>query len=327
MAKHKKKIVKRHITLHKKINAFLHRYESGLHLLLIPLILLVISGILLLIVSDVKSKAQRQRIAQQSIEIKPLPYLFFTKPITPILTAEAAVIIDRDAKTVLYEKNSHLRFSMASTTKITTALVALDHFQPDDILITKRSHVEGVSVGIEIGDKLYFRDALYAMLLPSGNDIAMLIADNYPGGERAFVRAMNEKVKKLHLLNTHFADASGLDDDGNYTTASELAQLSAYATKNKTLAEVVATKSKIISTVDGSKIFSLTNLNRLLGYEGVIGLKTGHTEGAGDVLITSVVSGGHTFITVVMRSQDRFFDTEILLSYLTSGVASFVPKL
>ncbi|MBI5045096.1 MAG: D-alanyl-D-alanine carboxypeptidase [Candidatus Levybacteria bacterium] len=321
----KKKIIKKK-SPRKKLSLYIHKYEKGLHLLLSPLILLVLVCILHFIVLNIKSQAVRQQVARDSVRLEPLPYLFFAKPISPILTAEAAIIIDRDAKTVLYEKNSHLRFSMASTTKIVTALVALDHFKPHDVLIAKRSRVEGVNVGVEIGDTLYFRDALYAMLLPSGNDIAMMIADNYPGGQKVFVEKMNKKMKELHLLNTHFADPAGLDDDGNYTTALELAQLAAHASKNVTVAEIVATKTKIISTADGSKIFSLTNLNKLLGYEGVVGLKTGHTEGAGDVLLTSVVSNGHTFIVVVMRSQDRFFDTEILLSYITSGIASFKPK-
>jgi D-alanyl-D-alanine carboxypeptidase len=216
---------------------------------------------------------------------------------------------------------------MASTTKVMTALVALDYYKPTDILTTLTSHVEGVNVGVEVGDRLYFKDALYAMLLPSGNDIALMMAQNYPGGEDAFVAAMNKKAHDLHLTNTHYADPAGLDDDGNYTTASELAQLAAYASENPTLADVTATKSKIIQTVDGTKVFTLTNLNQLLGQYGVIGMKTGHTEGAGDVLITSAIDNGHNYIIVVMRSQDRFADTKMLLSSLTTDVTSFSPRI
>lgn len=300
--------------------------ERDLGLLLIPVILFVVLQILSIYLKTINAKTSAITLASQSFGSPVTDYAFFNRPIAPPITAEAAIIIDRDSKTVLFEKNAHLRFSMASTTKVMTALVALDHFKPDDILTTVTSHVEGVNVGVEIGDRLYFKDALYAMLLPSGNDIAYLIAQNYPGGEDAFILAMNKKAASLHFKNTHYADPAGLNDDGNYTTASELAQLAAVASENPTLADVTATKSKIIQTVDGTKVFTLTNLNQLLGQYGVIGMKTGHTEGAGDVLITSAIDSGHTYIIVVMRSQNRFTDTEMLLSSLISGVTTFSPR-
>ncbi len=300
--------------------------ERDLSLLLIPVILFVVLQILSIYLKTINTKTSAIALASQSFGSPVTDYTFFNRPITPPITAEAAIIIDRDSKTVLFEKNAHLRFSMASTTKIMTALVALDHFKPDDILTTVTSHVEGVNVGVEIGDRLYFKDALFAMLLPSGNDIAYLIAQNYPGGEDAFIQAMNKKAKSLHFKNTHYADPAGLNDDGNYTTASELAQLAAVASENPTLADVTATKSKIIQTVDGTRVFTLTNLNQLLGQYGVIGMKTGHTEGAGDVLITSAIDSGHTYIIVVMRSQNRFADTEMLLSSLISSVTTFSPR-
>ncbi|CAN5191139.1 hypothetical protein BH09PAT1_BH09PAT1_7600 [soil metagenome] len=305
----------------------LKRHESDFRLFLIPLILLVVFGILSVLLNGLEEKTDTIKIANDSSSVPITEYTFFNHPLLPPISAQAATIIDRDAKTVLFEKNAHLRFSMASTTKIMTALVAMDQYRPNDVLTAVTSHVEGVNVGVEVGDRLYFKDALYAMLLPSGNDIALMIAQNYPGGEDAFINAMNQKAKSLHLSNTHYADPAGLDDDGNYTTASELAQLAAVVSENSTLADVTATKSKIITTVDGTKIFSLENLNKLLGMYGVTGMKTGHTEGAGDVLITSVVNGGHTYIIVVMKSDDRFADTEVLLSSLISGVSSFSPRI
>jgi len=323
MAGKKKKISKEKKS---SFSSFLKKHERDLGLLMIPVILLVVLQILSVYLQTINSKTSAITLSSQSSGIPVAAYTFFSHPITPPITAEAAMIMDRDSKTILYQKNAHLRFSMASTAKIMTGLVALDHFKPDDILTTFKSRVEGVNVGIEIGDRLYFKDALYAMLLPSGNDIAYLIAQNFPGGEDAFVRAMNEKAESLHLKNTHYIDPAGLNDDGNYTTASELSQLAAYASRNQTLADITATKSKIIQTVDGTKIFTLTNLNQLLGQYGVIGMKTGHTEGAGDVLITSAVASGHTYIIVVMRSQNRFSDTEMLLSSLLSGVNYFSPR-
>lgn len=327
MAVKKKKSLQAKQPAHFKKTLKITRYESDIRLLLIPVILVVIFEIVSLMLNYINKLTDTVKITSQSIDSPVTDYTFLNRQIEPPISAQAATIIDRDSKTVLYEKNAHLRFSMASTTKLMTALVGLDHYRPNDTLTAVTSHVEGVNVGVEIGDRLYFKDTLFAMLLPSGNDIAFMIAQNYPGGEDAFVTAMNEKAKNLHLSNTHYADPAGLNDDGNYTTANELAQLAAVVSQNSLLADVTATKSKIIATTDGTKVFNLENLNRLLGLYGVTGMKTGHTEGAGDVLITSVINGGHTYIVVVMKSEDRFTDTEVLLSSLMSGVTSFSPRV
>ena len=328
MAKKKTiKKIKKKATIYKQSQSFLKKHEADLRLLLVPVILFIILQIITIFVRSVEQQKGRIVIATQSALVPVASYTFFTRRITPPITAEAALILDRDSKNVLYEKNADVRFSMASTTKVMTALVALDYFKPDDILTAFTSNVQGVNAGVEVGDRLYFKDALYAMLLPSGNDIALMIAQNYPGGFEAFIKKMNQKAKALHLTNTHFADPAGLNDDGNYTTARELTQLASEASSNKFLADVVATRSKVISTMDGTKTLVLTNLNELLGQHGVTGFKTGHTEGAGDVLVTSAVMHGHTYILVVMRSQNRFSDTQILLASLTTDVTTFIPKL
>lgn len=326
-AARKKSRLKKKQTIFSKNRLLFHRYESDLRLFLIPLILVVIFSILSQLVSVYSAKAENVRVAQENASFPMTDYTFFSQTIVPPISAEAAIIMDKDSKVVLYSKNPTVRFSMASTTKVMTALVSLDYYKPDDILTAKRGPVEGVNAGLLPGDKIYFKDALYAMLLPSGNDVAYLFADNYPGGVDAFVQKMNEKAQALQLVNTHYVDPAGLNDDGNYTIVTELAQLAAFAAQNPTFAKVVDTKYKTVSTVGKTKTLTLTNLNRLLGYDGVIGMKTGHTEGAGDVLITEVVSQGHTYIIVVMRSQDRFADTQILLSYLTQGINIFTPRI
>lgn len=302
------------------------KHESDFHLLIIPIILLVIFLIISVVVTVVQKNVEASRVATENYALPVTSYPFLTTPITQPITAEAVVIIDRDSKTVLFQKNSQVRFSMASTTKLMTALVAAEYFKPDDILTAHTSHVEGVNVGVEVGDTLYFKDALFALLLPSGNDIALMMAQNYPGGEEMFVRRMNQKAKDLHLVNTHFEDPAGLNDDGNYTTVGELAELAIYFSHSPQVSVVTATKSTIISTVDGNKTFALNNLNRLLGFYGVTGIKTGHTEGAGDVLVTSTTLNGYNYIIIVMRSQDRFFDTEVLLASLLNGVGIFTPR-
>ena len=165
------------------------------------------------------------------------------------------------------------------------------------------------------------------MLLPSSNHAANIIAHNYPGGYNTFIAKMNEKAKELSLINTHYVDPAGLNDQGNYTTAKDLAMLSSYVSKNKELASIAATKYRTISNVSKTSMYRLSNLNILLGQNGVVGLKTGYTEGAGGVLTTIVNAHGRTFIVVVMRSQDRFADTQMLLSYLGADVQLFTPQV
>jgi serine-type D-Ala-D-Ala carboxypeptidase (penicillin-binding protein 5/6) len=215
---------------------------------------------------------------------------------------------------------------MASTTKIMTALVALNYYKPEDILTIKTAYVPGSGLNFTPGEQFHFMDLMYAMLLPSANDAAQAIADNYPGGVGSFVKQMNEKAQNLHLINTHYADPIGLNDDGDYSTVIDMARLASYAIANPTFVDVTSTKYKIISTSNFSRQYPLTNLNKLLGIDVVTGIKTGTTEGAGEVLVTSVVKNGHEYIIVVMDSNDRFADTSLLLNFIDSNVKYVVPQ-
>lgn len=238
----------------------------------------------------------------------------------PNISALAAVVLDDDSKTLLFSKNANLLFSMASTTKIMTALVAINHYKMGDVLTIHSDNIEGVKVGFKRGQKVKFEDLLYAMLLPSANDAAQAIADNYPGGETEFVTQMNRYAESLHLYNSHFADPIGLLDDRDYTTPLDLARLTSAALKNKIFSQIVATKHKVITDVDGKASFSILNLNRLLGISGVNGVKTGYTDGAGQVLVASKEEQGRTVISVVMASSDRFLDTQKLLNLISDNI-------
>ncbi|HET9947191.1 MAG TPA: D-alanyl-D-alanine carboxypeptidase family protein, partial [Patescibacteria group bacterium] len=241
----------------------------------------------------------------------------------PILSAQTAFVMDANSRVVLYSKNENLRFSPASTTKIVTALTALDYFKLNDVLVAKNPAVEPVVLGLYKGEKMTFENLLYAMFLPSANDAALTISQNYPGGEKAFVAKMNDKIKSLHLVNTHFSDPIGLNDDGDYTTAKELALIASFAIDHPEIARIVHTKYYTVTSVNGDR-YPVENLNKLLGQYGVTGLKTGYTEEAGQVLVTSSEMQGHTFITVVMNSEDRFADTEKLLQLIQNNV-SYLP--
>lgn len=242
----------------------------------------------------------------------------------PNISAKGAIILDSDSQVVLYEKNPSLRFSPASTTKIMTALTALDYFKLSDILTVKKEATEGSVLGLKEGQKLTFENLLYGLLLPSANDTAFVIAQNYQGREKGFVKKMNENAKKFNLFNTHFEDPAGLLDDRDFTTALDLARLASLALKNETFTKIVATKQKTITDIDGSYKDTVENLNKLLGIDGVSGIKTGYTEGAGEVLVTAKEEKGKTLIIVVMGSEDRFLDTQKLINLL-SGNITYLP--
>ena len=303
------------------------KHDSDFQLILFPLILLII-----LLTLDVVNKQMSATVAQEQMTASDIntplhPYPIIQQAEAPVITAKAAIIVDSDSQVIVYAKNQDLRFSMASTTKIMTALTSLDHYSQDSILTVKRPHVDGSGLGLAMGEQFHYSDLLYAMMLPSANDAAQTIADNYPGGANAFIAKMNEKAQSLHLSNTHFSDAMGLDDDGDYTTVVDMSRLASRAIQNPIFAQVVDTKYKTISDISGTMHYPLTNLNELLGTNGVTGIKTGTTEGAGEVLVTSTVKDGHTYIVVVMYSTNRFADTSVLLNYIQNNVTHVVPSI
>lgn len=301
------------------------KYERDLQLILIPFILLLILGILTVINKNISESIEKDAMISSNLLTEMQPYPFVKNVTMPELSAKAAIILDIDSKVIIFSKNPNIRFSMASTTKIMTAIIGLEYYKDNSILTVKKGHVEGAGLGLQAGDRFYFEDLLYAMLLPSANDAAQTIADNYPGGEEAFVKKMNEKADKLSLLNTHYADPTGLDDDGDYTTVVDLAHLASYAITNKKFAKVTSTREYYITNIFHTRQYPLYNLNRLLGYNGVTGIKTGTTEGAGEVLVTSTRQNGHIYIIVVMHSTDRFADTQTLLDIVSDDIHYVLP--
>lgn len=285
------------------------------------LVLILILIILFGLNYKISSSLQAPKVLGESIQITS-EYPILETSIIPQISAEGVVVMDADSKVVLYEKNPNLRFSSASTTKIMTAITALNYFKPDDILTVKNTTNEGVVLGLKEGQKITFDNLLYALLLPSANDMAFTIAQNYDS-QGGFIRKMNQNAAKFNLYNTHYQDPAGLEDDGDYTTPLDLARLASIAITNEKFAKIVSTKEKTIVDLEGNS-YSLKNLNKLLGVDGVDGIKTGFTQGAGQVLVTSKKEGTHTIIIVVMGSADRFFDTEKLLSVI-SGNVTYLP--
>ena len=308
-----------------KINKFLGRHTQ---LIIFFLVLVVLIEVLLIVIQfdqGLEKEISDSSLVQAAYNEKPGDYPVLLQNYEPYVSAQSAVILDNGSKKILFAKNQDLRFSMASTVKIMSALTALEQFAYNDILTVKRDFNEGSLLGFEVGEQIYFDDLLYGLLLPSGNDAAYVLADNYPGGVEAFVKRMNEKAKEYNLNDTHFYDPAGLNDDQNYTTVVDLARISSAALENPTLARVVSTQRKVFTDVSGQRMYDVYNLNKLLGTQGVIGLKTGTTQGAGEVLTTAVRTGDKEYIIVVMKSEDRFTDTQSLLNLIYDNVKYLTP--
>ncbi len=235
----------------------------------------------------------------------------------PILSGQGVVAVDPDSGVVLYEKDASRQLFPASTTKILTALVSLEYYKLDQVLTVEDISVEGQKMGLGVGEQITFDNLLNALLIYSANDAAVALADNYPGGRDSFVNAMNNKARELHLDHSHFANPAGLDDSTQLTTASDMVRLAQVAMKNPYFAKIVGTKRKVVTNVDGRKIYDLTNLNQLLGkIDGVMGVKTGWTQEARENLVTYVNRKDHKVFIAILGSQDRFGETIELVDWI-----------
>ena len=235
------------------------------------------------------------------------------------LNARSCIVLDRTSKKVLFGKNEYNKVKMASTTKIMTATIILENCDlSETVTISKKAAGTGGSrLGLKTGDKITIRDLLYGLLLVSGNDAAVSLAETCSGSVAEFASLMNEKAKELRLNNTHFETPHGLDSDNHYTTAYELAILADYVLNNSTFLNIVGTKHYTI-TINGYPK-NLTNTNELLGsLSGVYGIKTGFTNGANRCLVTACKRGDMDIICVVLGCDTKNYrssDSTKLINY------------
>jgi D-alanyl-D-alanine carboxypeptidase len=235
----------------------------------------------------------------------------------PLVSAQAAVAIDLVSRATLYEKNSREKFLPASTTKIITALTAMDYYPQDLVLEVGRLNVEGQKMGLIAGEKIRVLDLLYGLLIFSANDAAEVLAANFPGGRDLFITAMNLKAEEYGLKDSFFTNPSGLDGNSQVTTALDLVKISEGAMKNPTFAKIVGTRELTVSSIDGLISHKLANINRLVGeVDGVLGVKTGWTEEARENLVTYLERDGKKIMIVVLGSQDRFGETKELIDWI-----------
>lgn len=242
----------------------------------------------------------------------------------PILSSKAAVVYDRTTGQMIWGKNENEKRAMASTTKIMTAMIVLEKANLKDVVtVSKKAANTGGSVlHINTGDKISVNDLLYGLLLRSGNDTAVALAEHVGGSVEGFATLMNQKAKELGLTSTHFVTPHGLDSDEHYTTALELAKLTDYALNNEKFAQIVNTK-KITISVNGSPR-TIINTNELLGVlQGVNGVKTGFTGNAGRCLVTSCTRNGNQIITVVLGADTKKQRTEDSIKLIEYAFANY----
>ncbi len=237
----------------------------------------------------------------------------------PKINSRYAVVIDKNNKTVIYGKNENTKTKMASTTKIMTCLVVLENANLRDVVETsaKAAGTGGSKLKFKKGDKISVNDLLYGLMLRSGNDAAVALAEHVGGSIEDFATLMNKKAVELGLKNTHFETPHGLDSDNHYTTPYELALLTTYALENNIFKTIVGTKSCSIN-INGIPR-TIFNTNELLGnLNGVYGVKTGFTNGAGRCLVTAIKRENLDAICVVLGAdtkKDRTADSVKLIEY------------
>jgi D-alanyl-D-alanine carboxypeptidase (penicillin-binding protein 5/6) len=235
----------------------------------------------------------------------------------PVVSAQGAFVVDLDSGVSLFEKDPDKKLFPASTTKIITALVAMDYFPRDYVVTINNIKIDGQKMGLTKGEELKISDLLYGLLVYSANDAAETIAQNFPGGREMFVTAMNIKAKQLFLNNSHFTNPSGLDENGHFSTARDLARVAEVAMKDPEFAQIVGTKETIVKSIDGKIKHKLVNINELLGnVQGVLGVKTGWTENARENLVTYIERDNHKIMISVLGSQDRFGETKEIINWI-----------
>lgn len=267
------------------------------------------------------------------ISLFPLNCIAVTQTEPLSVSAKSAILIDIDEKRILYQKNAKERMAMASTTKIVTALVACELLRCDEVVCIPREAVgiEGSSVYLQEGELLSVEALLYALLLESANDAAVALAICASGSIEAFASKCNEKAYTLGLRDTNFTNPHGLYDKAHYTTAYDLAILTAYALKNPTIAKICASKRAEIpygvtkESPAGEGFRYLKNHNKMLSsYDGAIGVKTGFTKKSGRCLVSAAERNGLTLIAVTLNAPDDWCDHTAMLDF---GFENFEKRI
>ena len=234
----------------------------------------------------------------------------------PVISAKSALLMEASTGKVLYEKNARQKLPMASTTKVMTALLAIEMGNLDEMVTTDAAAygVEGSSIYLQLEETISLRDLLYGLMLSSGNDAAVAIAIHIGHGVEQFASMMNARARQIGATDTNFVTPNGLPDDNHYTTAYDLALIASEAMQNETFREIVSTQ--YYRTESGAVARTFKNKNKILwNYAGGNGVKTGYTKAAGRCLVFSAEREGMQLVGVVLNCPNMFEDAEALLNF------------
>lgn len=254
------------------------------------------------------------------------------KPENLKLNSLSALLMDGDNNRVLYELNGYKEMPMASTTKIMTCIIALEQGNLNDIISVSSyaASMPDVQLNIRKGEEYYLKDLLYSLMLESHNDVAVAIAEHIGGSVEGFATLMNDKARELGCNNTNFITPNGLDAEGHYTSARDLAVISSYAINNKDFIDITNTSSYQFKEVNNARSFTVTNKNKFLYMmDGAIGIKTGFTGKAGYCFVGAIKRPDRTLISVVLgcgwppSKNLKWTDTKRLMTY---GIENYIRK-
>jgi D-alanyl-D-alanine carboxypeptidase (penicillin-binding protein 5/6) len=263
----------------------------------------------------------------------PLPTLAYPIPAMkigvkdPKVSAQGIYIVERKTFTPVFVKNPDTQYYPASTTKMVTALTTIDLMKAQDVIKVDVATAEGQIMDLVPGEKMSVENLLYGMLVHSANDAAYAIA-NYRNDYAGFIDHMNIIAKRIGMKNSSFRNPAGLDEDGQLTTPHDLALAARTLLDNPVLRKMVSVREITVMDEDYRITHVLNNVNELLGMiEGLGGIKTGYTEAAGQNLVSYFKTPytGHEYIIVVMKSEDRFADTQTLTEWLTYNIEYLEP--
>jgi D-alanyl-D-alanine carboxypeptidase len=262
----------------------------------------------------VHAASHRNRIRQPALTAAGSTLHFAAPPVQ----ARAAYLVDMDSGRTLYARNADARLAMASTTKITTAILAIQHGHLHDLVrVSRRAATVGESTMVlRTGERLSVHDLLYGLMLNSANDASIALAEHVSGSVESFVVRMNGLARRLHMLNTHYVTPHGLDAPGHYSSARDLATIARYAMRNRLFRQIVSTGSYHIPATPHNREHWLANINYpLFWYPGVDGVKPGDTDNAGLCQVISATRDGHHLMAVLMNTPTLVRDVRTLLDY------------
>lgn len=267
--------------------------------------------------ADISPEYQHQ---VYQVPTNPIP-TFVGSQEKPAISARSVLVIDIPSASILYQTNSHEQYAPASTTKLMTAYIVRKKFDlSDQITAPVTTTIGGARVNFVPGKQYTVYDLLQALLIPSANDAAYILAQAYPGGLDRFVDKMNASAQELGMTRTQFENPAGFDALIHKTTAYDLALLSKEIMNDPVLSHIVSTKNAVISDVDKTVQHSFVTTNQLLGVvPGIRGIKTGTTSQAGEVLISNYASDQRNLLIIVLGSDQRYQDTTELLDWVLSS--------